>query len=384
MKLPDADQPHPPPGPQGRLQVPWFESPFFAEELPARAGTGEQRRQASELREQGFLLIEDWFDPALLDRARTEVEPLFVPEVAQGPRSRGRVQDAWYECPAVHELACHPRVLQLLRWLYDREPFPFQTLSFRYGTEQRGHSDRSHFDTLPGGFMCGVWVALEDVGPENGTLFYYPGSHRLPSLSHDDLALGFTNPNRTGPSGEEARRAAAEAFLERLVATAGLRRVELEAKKGTALLWTAGLVHGGSPILRPGSTRWSQVTHYFFHDCLYVTPMYGNATLGDVYLREAHDVASGLPVPHRYYDLEVQGFTGNGLYRLLLDVEESGGEERDLLWALPPTQLKAIEAERDVLRINLRDYRQIVDDLTRSVSFRLGKALTAPLRMLRR
>jgi hypothetical protein len=126
------------------------------------------------------------------------------------------------------------------------------------------------------------------------------------------------------------------------------------------------------------------VTHYFFHDCLYVTPMYGNATLGDVYLRETHDVASGLPVPHSYYDLEVQGFTGNGLYRLLLDVEESGGEERDLLRALPPTQLKAIEAERDVLRINLRDYRQIVDDLTRSVSFRLGKALTAPLRMLRR
>ena len=33
---------------------------------------------------------------------------------------------------------------------------------------------------MPEGFMCGVWVALEDMDMENGPLVYYPGSHKLP------------------------------------------------------------------------------------------------------------------------------------------------------------------------------------------------------------
>ena len=47
--------------------------------------------------------------------------------------------------------------------LYGREPFPFQTLNFPYGSRQHYHSDAVHFNSLPKGFMCGVWVALEDI-----------------------------------------------------------------------------------------------------------------------------------------------------------------------------------------------------------------------------
>jgi hypothetical protein len=369
---------------EARLQVPWVDSPFFDAEVATRAADEASVQRARDYREHGFLVLEDWFDPGLLDRVREQVTPLYDASVAEGPRSRGRVQDAWRECPAVRAVACDPRILHLLRFLYDREPFAFQTLDFRYGTQQRAHSDRSHFDSIPGGFMCGVWVALEDIGAENGPLFYFPGSHRLPLLSNDDLRLGYRNPNREGGSGgEDLRRTAAEGFLERLIASHGLRRETLTIRKGTALVWAAGLVHGGSAILSPDSTRWSQVTHYYFRDCLYVTPMYGNATVGDVYLREVHDVATGEPVPHRYYDLDVRGFAGNGLYKLLLDVEGSGGEQRDVLRALPPRDLKAIEDERDLLRVNLRDYRTIVDNIVGSVSYRVGRALTLPLRTLR-
>jgi hypothetical protein len=371
--------------PRADLQVPWVHSPFFAAELAERIADPVLRERARTFAEDGFLVLEGFFDGALLDRVREQVTPLFDDAVAEGPRSRGRVQDAWRECPAVREVACDARLLDLLSALYGRPAFPFQTLDFRYGTQQRGHSDRSHFDSLPGNFMCGVWVALEDIGPDSGPLFYVPGSHRLPSLSNDDLHLGYRNPVRAASGGrEDERRLAAEGFLDRLVAGAGLLKAELTVKKGTALVWAAGLVHGGSPVRRPGSTRWSQVTHYYFRDCIYVTPMYGNATLGDVYLREVTDVTTGEPVPHRYYDLEVQGFGGNGLYKLLLDVEGEGGEERDVLRAIPPRELRAIEEERDLLRVNVRDYRRIVDGLAGSASYRLGRALTAPLRLLGR
>ncbi|HVT77616.1 MAG TPA: hypothetical protein VHD87_11355, partial [Acidimicrobiales bacterium] len=58
-----------------------------------------------------------------------EVEPLYQADLADGPRSRYRVQDAWQESPAVRALACHPRIVELLEALYGRRPFPFQTLN---------------------------------------------------------------------------------------------------------------------------------------------------------------------------------------------------------------------------------------------------------------
>jgi hypothetical protein len=66
-----------------------------------------------------------------------------------------------------------------------------------------------------------------------------------------------------------------------------------------------------------------------------------------------------------------------------LDCEEVDGQQRGVLRALPPRQLKSIEEERDLLRINLRDYRTIVDNIVGSASYRLGRALTLPWRALR-
>ena len=67
--------------------------------------------------------------------------------------------------------------------LYDREVVPFQTLNFLRGTQQMAHSDTIHFSSLPAKFMAGVWIALEDVTHENGPLFYYPGSHKMPEYN---------------------------------------------------------------------------------------------------------------------------------------------------------------------------------------------------------
>ena len=44
-------------------------------------------------------------------------------------------------------------------------------------------------------------------------------------------------------------------------------------KKGQCLVWSANLLHGGSPHRDKGRTRHSQVTHYYFDDCQYYSPL---------------------------------------------------------------------------------------------------------------
>ena len=80
-------------------------------------------------------------------------------------------------------------ILRLLETLYGRPAFPFQTLTFPVGTQQPPHSDSVHFSAVPDGFMCGVWVALEDIDTDNGPLIYYPGSHRWPHFGNEHIGV---------------------------------------------------------------------------------------------------------------------------------------------------------------------------------------------------
>ena len=369
--------------------LPWVESPFFEEELAARDLSPDDAEKARFYHRHGYLLLEDLFDDALIDAVRAEVEPLFASPGEEPRRSGRRFQDAWRESAAARRLATHPGLTRLLSVLYERRPFPFQTLHFSHGSEQRPHADTVHFDSWPPRFMCGVWVALEDVGPENGTLVYYPGSQRLPDYAFDELGLRFLNHNRLDAlEGETyAGYERYEDFVERLMATHGLERRLLSVAKGTALIWSAGLVHGGAPVERPGATRWSQVTHVYFDDCVYYSPVYSNPSLGDLYLKRVVDVGSGEPVGHVYRGLPLPAIERDGAYKLMLDVEDG----RDVVRLFSNRQLKHLADENRRLREedvpNLRraqaNLEAAIRNIEASPSLRLGRALTAPLRWLR-
>ena len=55
-------------------------------------------------------------------------------------------------------------------------------------------------------------------------------------------------------------------------------------KKGDALIWHANLLHGGAVQKDLARSRHSQVTHYYFADCKYFTPM--NSTTKQLNFRE--------------------------------------------------------------------------------------------------
>lgn len=209
----------------------------------------------------GYLIFDPEIPERVLDRAVAAVAG--CPEVTAELHHGSRVFDGWKSHPAIREIALAPKVLRLLRQLYGREPLPFQTLNFPIGTEQKVHSDAIHFASDPPTYMCGVWVALEDIDLNNGALVYYPGSHMLPVVRMEDIA--------PGPGKEHYDRY--EAHIERVVAEKRLEPAYAVLKKGQALVWAANLLHGGSSHRDKTRTRHSQVTHYFFEGCQYYTPL---------------------------------------------------------------------------------------------------------------
>ena len=62
----------------------------------------------------------------------------------------------------------------------------FQTLYFRYGSQQAIHQDPAYVVIDEPMKLCASWLALEDVKPGSGELIYYPGSH----LNSDFLFSG--------------------------------------------------------------------------------------------------------------------------------------------------------------------------------------------------
>jgi ectoine hydroxylase-related dioxygenase (phytanoyl-CoA dioxygenase family) len=139
----------------------------------------------------------------------------------------------------------------------------FQTINFLQGSSQRAHSDSIHMTTYPLGYLIAVWIALEDTNMENGPLFYYPGSHRLPYLLNHDFNEGetaLTLGKKDYPDYEDA--------LEALINKNHFEKKIFLAKKGDVFIWHANLVHGGLPVLDRELTRKSMVIHYYAKDVI--------------------------------------------------------------------------------------------------------------------
>lgn len=261
---------------------PWFET-GDVEAYLARAGfDAETEAFVRKMAADGYAAI-DLGDAAraLCDQAVADTDAWF-----EGGR-KTRVQDAWFRSRAVRDLATNEKVRGLLRAAYGREPFPFQTLNFRAGSQQSLHADTIHFSSVPERFMCGVWIALEDVAPGSGPLIYHPGSHRLPIMTMRDAGV-----NSAHPTPDDYEPHFVPRFAEKIAAS-GLPQERAMLKKGWAFVWAANLAHGGSPIETPGSTRRSLVVHCYFEDCLYFTPMTSDPASGRLDLRVPPNVRTG-------------------------------------------------------------------------------------------
>jgi hypothetical protein len=280
--------------------LPLIESPLFPALRESQNLTAEEGRIATSLHEKGYAVFDfpDADIDARIDRIKHSLAPRFGIDFddPQSDKTIGerRVQDAWIFDEDVRAIAANEQVLDLLSKLYGRRAFPFQTLNFPVGTQQEAHSDSVHFSSLPERFMCGVWLAMEDINADAGPLFYHPGSHRWPIVTN--ALIGRRGYGTALHSAQDPYGPAWRALCD----ANGAQEETFLARKGQALIWCANLLHGGSRQADPRLTRWSQVTHYYFDDCIYYTPAFSDEALGQLVLRTLVAISDGKPRPNSY------------------------------------------------------------------------------------
>ncbi len=265
---------------------PWVLEPGYRDDPRYTSAPAAHQELADAFHADGYVVVPGLVPGTTVLAARAAAQAEYA---RRGPATE-RVIDAWRWRPGVRALATDPATADLVTFLLGRPAVPFQTLSFRRGTEQRAHADAIHFDTLPAGYTCGVWVALEDVGDDQGPLVVHPGSHRVAPSYPEDLGLA------PGDDRGAFDRTGYEDVVARQVADLPGRR--LAVAQGTAVVWASDLVHGGAPVDRAGATRWSQVTHFFGAGCVYVTPQRSRRAEGRYAVRDPLvNVATGRPEP---------------------------------------------------------------------------------------
>ncbi|MEE3626424.1 phytanoyl-CoA dioxygenase family protein [Nitrospirillum sp. BR 11752] len=283
--------------------VPVVESPFFERLFMAQDPTPEEVRIAQDLREKGYAVVD--FPEPEFDRLATEIREELSGQYDWQAWRAGqipslRIQDAWETNANVRRIAANQHVLKLLERLYGRRAFPFQTLNFAVGTQQHVHSDSVHFSSIPERFMCGVWVALEDIDMDNGPLMYYPGSHKWPLYLNEHIGVNSQHLNR-----QFAQYGDYEYLWRELISVHDVKPEIFLAKKGQALIWSANLLHAGGKQNDLNRTRYSQVTHYYFDDCSYYTPLASDPFYGNIYFRNLMDISQGGQVANKICGHEV-------------------------------------------------------------------------------
>lgn len=254
--------------PQHHADIPWLDRPDALRALEQNAEfrqfSPEWQAQIRHFVEQGFLVLKNFFPPEKTDALNAEVDRLLAAGQADFNYT-GRKIFNLHETSrlADEQFFRQSELLRLLSFLLGKKVIPFQSLNFTLGSEQRAHSDSIHMTTEPPGYLAATWIALEDCTPDNGPLFYYPDSHRLPYVMADDYDAG----NTALTIGSDSNRRY-EDKIAALIAEKGLQKELFLAQRGDVLVWHANLLHGGSPIGRPGATRRSMVCHYFAEDVI--------------------------------------------------------------------------------------------------------------------
>ena len=165
-----------------------------------------------------------------------------------------RILDLYAHFETARNVILAPAIIESIGYILDAQPMAYQSLFFERGSGQPLHQDSVHSPLkTPLGFVTS-WVALEDVSPGMGELFFIPGSHRTATyrFSNGDKCM-------TEHPDEEPEYIA---WLEREATKHNLVKQSYLPRKGDVLLFNPDLAHGGSPPSDPERRRRSVVSEF--------------------------------------------------------------------------------------------------------------------------
>lgn len=179
-----------------------------------------------------------------------------------------RIVESWKYIDTIKKIAKDSSIKNFLKTIYKRNPIPFSTINFTKGSNQPLHSDYVHFGSKPEGFLCGLWIALEDIQEGSGELQIAEGSNDWPIFKFADH--GLKKPKSLKDIQKNYN------FYENWVKAKITKEKTIikkaMLKKGEALLWDFNLLHGGAEIKNKNLTRKSLVIHYHFENTIAYNP----------------------------------------------------------------------------------------------------------------
>jgi len=217
----------------------------------------ESQTSILDFEKQGYAIINQYLDTDTVDHINVTIEDLQKSGTLKF-KYGNKLMFAIHHSEFLRGLWEDKDLKLLLDQLIKGDSALFQSINFIMGSQQRTHSDSIHMTTFPLGGLLGVWLALEDIGLDQGPLHYYPGSHKFPYYLNEDYD-NVGNRFMIGPKDYSAY----EEMLAGKLKSNNIKKHTVNVKKGDLFIWHANLLHGGEPHNDKSRTRKSMVMHYF-------------------------------------------------------------------------------------------------------------------------
>lgn len=229
--------------------------------------------------ENGFLHLKSFFSEEYIDEINASIDK--SREVFESNRKVknlkcGRIANIHASNRDVFKLLNDPNLREVQKQLLDGDPILWGSLTFKVGSQQLAHADAPWFYVEPYGSMIGIWIALEDIKPEAGPLFYIPKSH-LDQLKVKDVLdknvqlkekvenFRLLNVSASSRQYWDLSKSVGDVYAKEWESVDGA--VTVCPKKGDVFVWHQWLIHGGSPITNPALSRNSIVSHWVSDAC---------------------------------------------------------------------------------------------------------------------
>jgi hypothetical protein len=239
----------------------WFDKPDAHQHVDRLLARGEiSELEAGHLRhflDRGFMVVEGLMDEALVDAVNSEIDDAISKKYQDYEMgSSRRIEHLHMHYPRIRELWLDKRHRRYADLIFGAASRPCQTLTYVFGSQQDAHQDTVHLTPFPAGYMCGTWIALQDVQPDSGELVVYPGSHRERRVYMGEAGCAKVE------GGDWAE------FIEKVCSVWSDMTTRHEPfiyrpRKGTVLIWHENLLHAGSVRIDQSLERRSIVIHSF-------------------------------------------------------------------------------------------------------------------------